>query len=142
MLKTCTTLFVGILERIYCFNKVFLMALISTEQLLWKDLSTDVSCIMITYPISSNLCKKISLQCYRLYISPSFRSNDWRRSDRKGVLRCWQNSLENTCGKVSSIKLQAEATASDLSRVFFWRFLVNSVSFQQENGVKKGNNLI
>ena len=30
-----------------------------------------------------------------------------------------QNSEESTCGKVSSsIKLQAEATASDLSRVF------------------------
>ena len=42
---------------------------------------------MITYPISSNLCKKSSLQCYRLYNFPSFRSSHWRCSVRKGVLR-------------------------------------------------------
>ena len=41
---------------------------------------------MITYPISSNLCKKSSLQCYRLYNFPSFRSNHWRCSVRKSVL--------------------------------------------------------
>ena len=41
---------------------------------------------MITYPTSSNLCKKISLQCYRLYNFPSFRGNHWRCSVRKGVL--------------------------------------------------------
>ena len=36
-----------------------------------------------------------------------------------------QNSQEDTCGTVSfSIKLQAEATAFDLSRVFSWRFRV------------------
>ena len=51
-----------------------------------------------------------------------------------------QNSQENTCGKVSFLmKLQAEATASDLSRVFSWRlqgFLL--ISFQQKNEMKKG----
>ena len=41
---------------------------------------------MITYPTSSNLCKKISLQCYRLYNFPSFRGSHWRCSVRKGVL--------------------------------------------------------
>ena len=41
---------------------------------------------MITYPISNNLCKKGSLQCYRLYNFPSFRNSHWRCSVRKGVL--------------------------------------------------------
>ena len=37
----------------------------------------------------------------------------------KVLLEISQNSQENACGKVSfSIKLQAEATAPDLSRVF------------------------
>ena len=40
---------------------------------------------MITYPISSNLCKKSSLQCYWLYNFPSFRSSYWKCSVRKGV---------------------------------------------------------
>ena len=42
---------------------------------------------MITYPISSNLGKINSLQCYRLYNFPSFRSSHWRCSVRKGALR-------------------------------------------------------
>ena len=42
---------------------------------------------MITYPISSNFCEKISLQCYQLYNFPSFRSSYWRSSVRTGVLR-------------------------------------------------------
>ena len=68
---------------------------------------------MITYPISSNLCKKNSLKCYRLYNFPFFRSSHWRCSVRKGVLG---KLTKFTCGKVSFlIKLQAEATASDLS---------------------------
>ena len=41
---------------------------------------------MITYPISNNLCKKGSLQCYRLYNFPSFRNSRWRYSVRKGVI--------------------------------------------------------
>ena len=32
VLKTCTALIAGIFERICCFDKVFLMALTSTEQ--------------------------------------------------------------------------------------------------------------
>ena len=56
---------------------------------IYRKTFIDVSCIMITYPISSNLCKKISLQCYRLYNFPSFRSSHWRWLFfvRKGVLR-------------------------------------------------------
>ena len=34
MLKTCTAIIVGILERIYFFDEVFLMTLTSAEQLL------------------------------------------------------------------------------------------------------------
>ena len=41
---------------------------------------------MITYPISSNLYKNSSLQCYRLYNFPSFRSSHWRCSVRKSAL--------------------------------------------------------
>ena len=76
---------------------------------------------MITYPyISSNLCKKNCLQCYRLY-------NFFHLSEaatggvllEKVFLEISQNSQENTCGTVSFlINFQAEATASDLSRVF------------------------
>ena len=85
-MKTCTALIVGIFERFCFFDEVFLMARTSTEQLFIKNLYIDVSCIMITYPISSNFCKNISLQCYRLYNLPSFRSSHWRCSVRKGVL--------------------------------------------------------
>ena len=41
---------------------------------------------MITYLISSNLCKKCSLQCCQFYNFPSFRSSRWRCSVRKDVL--------------------------------------------------------
>ena len=75
---------------------------------------------MTTYPISSNLCKNIYLQCYRL-----FKICHLSEAATEGVLleqvflEISQNSKENTCGKVSFlIKLQAKATASDLSRVF------------------------
>ena len=80
---------------------------------------------MITCPISSNLCKKDSKQCYRLHKFPFFRSSHLRCSVRNGALGNLQNSEENSCGKVSFlIKLQAEATASDLSYVFSSRCLV------------------
>ena len=89
---------------------------------------------MITYPISSNFCTKMYLQCYRLYNFPSFRSNHWMCSVRKGVLRNFAKFTWNTCGKVSFlIKLQAEATASDLSRVLSWRFLVYFISTEKWN---------
>ena len=42
---------------------------------------------MMTYPISSNLCTKISLHCYWLHNFPSFSSNHGRCSVRKGALR-------------------------------------------------------
>ena len=42
---------------------------------------------MITCPIPSNLSKETSLQCYRFYNFPPFRSSRWRCSVRRGVLR-------------------------------------------------------
>ena len=76
---------------------------------------------MITYPISSNLYKRISLQRYRLYNFSSFRSPHWRSSVRKGVFKnvakfTWKHLWQSLfCNKV-------EVSASDLSRVFSWRF--------------------
>ena len=118
-LKTFTALIVGIFERTCCFDNVFLMALTSTEQqfierpLYRRFLHND------HLPFSSNLCKKISLQCYRLYNFPSFRSSHWHCFIRKGALRNfvkftgkhkWQSLFFN--------KLQAETTTSDHSCVF------------------------
>ena len=87
VLKTYIARIVGIFERICCFDEVFLMALTSREQLFIERPLYRPSCIMITYPISSNLRKKISLQCYRLYNFLSFRNSHWRYSVRKGVIR-------------------------------------------------------
>ena len=42
---------------------------------------------MITYPISSHLCKKICLQCYRFYNFLYLRSRHWRSSVKKGAIR-------------------------------------------------------
>ena len=42
---------------------------------------------MITYLFPITCAKNNSLQCYRLYSFPSFRSSHWRCSARKGVLR-------------------------------------------------------
>ena len=54
---------------------------------LQKDFYIDVSCIMLTYPISSNFSKKICLQYYRLYNFSSFRSSHWRCSVWNGILK-------------------------------------------------------
>ena len=66
VLKICTTLIVGIFERICYFEEVFLMAIRSTE-LVWKKFS--------------------AMLCYWLYMFPSCRSSHWRCSVRKGVPR-------------------------------------------------------
>ena len=53
----------------------------------------------------------------------------------KVFLEMSKNSEENTCGKFSFlIKLQTEATASDLSRVFSWRVLVYFISTEMKKG--------
>ena len=52
----------------------------------------------------------------------------------KVFLEISQNSQENTYGKVSFlIKLHAEVTTSDLSRVFSWKFLVYFISIEKRN---------
>ena len=91
---------------------------------------------MITYPISSNLYKKVSLQYYRLFFHLSEAATGGVLLEEV-FLEILQNLQENTCGKVSfSIKVQAEATASDLSCVFSWRFLVYFISTGKWN-IKK-----
>ena len=87
---------------------------------------------MITYPISSNWCKKnFSAMLSALQFS-IFQKEHWKCSVRKSVCKILQNSQENTCSKVSFlIKLQAEVTASDLSCVFSWRFLVFFISTEK-----------
>ena len=115
------------------------MARTSTEQLFierpMKDLYIDVPCIMITYLISSNLCKKRSLQWYLLYNFPPFRSIRWRCSIRKGVLRnfakftgkhLWQSQFFN---KV--------AGWGDCFWSFSYLLLKISCLFQQKNEMKK-----
>ena len=89
--------------------------------------------MMIAYPIFSNLCKK-NVLCNVI----GFTIFHLSEATTGGVLlekvfsEISQNSQENTCGKVSFlIKLQAEATASDLSRVFSWRFLVYFISTEK-----------
>ena len=87
---------------------------------------------MITYSISSNFCKKNYLQCYRLYNFPYFTSSHWMCSVRKGVLRNFAKFTgKHRWQSLFLIKLQTEATASALSRVF-------SCLFQQKNEMKKG----
>ena len=56
---------------------------------------------MITYPISSNLCKKYSLQCYRFTIFHFSEGATGGVLLGKVFLGFSQNSKENTCGKVS-----------------------------------------
>ena len=94
MLKTCTTLIVAIFERFGCFDEVFLMALTSTEQLFIETLLCRrflhrFSCIMINYPISSNLCKKTfsaMLSALQFFIFQKQPLEFWRCSVRKGAL--------------------------------------------------------
>ena len=87
---------------------------------------------MITYPISSNLCKKCYLQCYRLCNFHLSEAATGVVLSEKVFLEISQNSREDTCDKVSFlIKLQAEATASDLSRVSSRIFLVYFISTEK-----------
>ena len=74
---------------------------------------------MITYPISSNLCKKFIFNVIGFTIFHLSEVATGGVMLEKAFLEIWHNSQENTRGKVSFLKnLQAEATASDLSRVF------------------------
>ena len=118
MLKLCTALVVDILERICCFNEVFLVALTFTEQLFIKRPLQRRFCI-IFYPISSNLSKKILCKVIDFKIFHLSVAVTGGVLLEKVFLDILQNLQENNCGKVPFlIKLQAEATASDISRVF------------------------
>ena len=72
---------------------------------------------MITYPTSSNLCKK-KILCYVI----GFTIFHLSKAATGGVLlekvflEIWQNSQENTCAKVSFL-MKNEVTASYLSHV-------------------------
>ena len=96
--------------------------LTSTEQLFIESF-TDISCIMITYPISSSFCEKVICNVI------SFTIFHGGVLLEKVILEISQNSQENTCGNVYFLmKLQA-----DLSCVFFWRFLVYFISTEKWN---------
>ena len=74
---------------------------------------------MITYSIFRNLCKKFICNVIGFTIFHLPEGATGRVLLEKVFLQILQNSQENTCGKVSLlIKLQDEAIASDLSRVF------------------------
>ena len=64
---------------------------------------------MITYPISSKLCKKSFLQCYRLYNFHLSEATTGGVLLEKVFLEISQNLQENTCGKVPFlIKIKAD----------------------------------
>ena len=74
---------------------------------------------MMTYPISINLCKKNFCNVTGFTIFHHSEAATGGVLLEKVFLEISKNSQENTCGKVSFIiKLQAEATTSDLFRVF------------------------
>ena len=76
---------------------------------------------MITYPTSSNSCKKILCNVIGFTIFDISEAATGSVLLEMAFLQISQNLQENTCGKVSFlIKLQAEATASDLSYVFLF----------------------
>ena len=70
---------------------------------------------------------------YRFYAKKEVSQSDW--FDIPWIRPC---SQENTCGKVSFlIRLQNESTASDLSRVFSWRFLAYFILTEKWNEKRK-----
>ena len=96
---------------------------------------------MMTYPISSNLCKKISLHCYWLHNFPSFSSNHGTCSFRKGALRnfakftgkhLWQSLFFN------KVAVAGWGTASSLSRSLFLKIsCLYSISTEKWNEKRK-----
>ena len=119
------------------------MALTTTEQLsIEKPLYRRFLHNDYFYPISSNFCKEISLQCYRLYNFLSFRSNDWRCSVSKGVLR----NLAKFTGKYlwQSLFFNKVTCWGD----YFWSFscLLLKISclfhFNRKTEQKMGNTLM
>ena len=124
------------------FFEVILIALTSREQLFMERPLYKRFCIMITYPISSNLCKKIYLQCYRLYNFSFFRSSHWRCSVRKDVLQnfakftgkhLWQSLFFN--------KVTGWSDCFPSFLCLLLKFLAYFISTEKWNE-KKGNTLL
>ena len=137
VLKTCTALIVCIFERILCFDEIFLMPLPSTEQLFIERLFYTRFLYNDHLPsISSNLCKKISLQWYRLYNFPSFRSSHWRCSVRKTVLINFTKFTgERLQQSPFSNKVAGWAAASNLSRVFSWKLFISTEKWNEKRKI-------
>ena len=97
---------------------------------------------MITYPISSNVCKKIYLQCYWLHNFPSFRSSHWRCCNRKGVLRNFAKFI----GKHLRQSLFFNKVAGWCDCFWFFSCLLLKISclfhFNSKMKWKKGNTLM
>ena len=103
-----------IFEQIWwCFGKVFLMSIRSKQQLFSeRPIYIDISCILITYPISCYFCKK-------------------RFS---GILLALQFSI------FLGFSVMALQFSIFLASSFIGDFLFTS--FQQKNEIKKGNTLM
>ena len=92
VLKTCTTLTVGIFERICSFDEVFLMALTSTEQLFTER------------PLHRRFLHNCHLPYFNVIGFIIFHLSVAATGgvlSQKVVLEILQNSQENTCGKIS-----------------------------------------
>ena len=118
------------------------MALTSTEQLFIERPLYRRFLHNDHLPISSNFCKKKSLQCYWLYNFPSFRSSHWRCSVRKGVLRnsakftgkhLWQSLFFNKVAGWSDCFWYIACLLLKTSRLFH---------FNRKIKWKKGNTLM
>ena len=112
------------------------MVLTSTEELFIEDFFIHVFCITITYPISSNLCRKISQQCYRFYNFPSFRSSHWRCSARKSVpINFAKFTRERLRQSPFSNKVAGWVTTSNLSRVFSWKLFISTEKWNEKKKI-------
>ena len=115
---------------------------LTSKKDLKNDAYIDVPCMMMTYPISSNFCKKISLQYFRLYNFPSFRSSHWRCSVRKSVPRNFAKFTGKHLWK--SLFFNKVAGWGDCFRSFLLFLLMISCLFHFNRKMKwkKGNTLM
>ena len=108
---------------------------------LYKDLYIDVSCIMINYPISSNLCKKFLGNVIDFTIFHLEEAAARGVLLEKVFLEISQNSQEDNCGKVFFNKVAGWGDC-------FWSFscLLLKISclfhFNRKMRWKKGNTLM
>ena len=123
-------------KRICCFDEVFLMRLTSTEQLIIERPLYTRFLHNDHLPYFKELCKFLcNIGFIIFHLSEAATGSVLLE---KMSLEISQNSQGSTCFKVSFlIKLQNEATAPDLSRVFSWRFLVYFISTEKWNEKRK-----